>query len=178
MSDFKYKHGLCVMRAQPFHIGHQKLVNQMLIDCAYVTIALGSIQEQGTDKNPFDYATRRKMIENIYQSKPEYNRLKIIGLSDINNPSEWGTFVLEIIKEKFPELPLPEAYYAGSEEDADWFKSCCAHIELVDRYDPNFPLVSATMVRNLIKSGDNRWKNFVASENHQLIESKFRSLMK
>ena len=36
MSDFKYKHGLTIMRAQPFHIGHALLIDRMLKDCERV----------------------------------------------------------------------------------------------------------------------------------------------
>ena len=71
MSEYKYVHGLCIMRAQPFHIGHQKLIDKMLRECERVTVVLGSIQEQGTSRNPLNYTTRKKMIQNIYRSKPE-----------------------------------------------------------------------------------------------------------
>ena len=99
MSNFKYKHGLSIMRAQPFHIGHQKLVDRMLRECERVTIILGSIQEQGTARNPLNYTTRKKMIQNIYRLKNEYERLKIVGLFDINNPAEWGEYVLDFIND-------------------------------------------------------------------------------
>ena len=173
MSDFKYKRGLCIMRAQPFHIGHQKLVDRMLKECERVTIALGSIQEQGTARNPLNYTTRKKMIQNIYRDKQEYERLKIIGLFDINNPAEWGEFVLDFMKESFPDLPLPEVYYAGSAYDAHWFKDCFEHIELEDRTDPNFPFVTGTMVRDMIRFGDERWKNFIDPANYHIIEEYF-----
>ena len=173
MSHYKYKHGLCIMRAQPFHIGHQKIINHMLEDCERVTVALGSIQEQGTSRNPFNYTTRKKMIQNVYRTRPEYERLKIIGLFDINNPAEWGEFVIDFMKESFPDLPLPEVYYAGSAYDAHWFKDHFKHIELVDRTDQNFPFVTGTMVRDMIKFGDARWKNFVAPENYHIIEEYF-----
>ena len=173
MPKFKYKHGLSIMRAQPFHIGHQKLVDTMLKDCERVTVALGSIQEQGTARNPLNYTTRKKMIQNIYRDTPEYERLKIIGLFDINNPAEWGEFVLDFMKESFPDLELPDVYYAGSEYDAHWFKECFKHIELVDRTDPSFPFVTGTMVRDMIKFGDSRWKNFIHPKNHHLVEEYF-----
>lgn len=173
MSDFKYSHGLCIMRAQPFHIGHQKLVDEMLKSCERVTVALGSIQEQGTARNPLNYTTRKKMIQNIYRNKPEYDRLKIIGLFDINNPAEWGEFVLDFMKESFPDLPKPDVYYAGSEYDAHWFKDCFEHIELVDRTDQSFPFVTGTMVRDMIKFGDKRWKNFIDPQNYHIIEEYF-----
>ena len=173
MSDFKYKHGLTIMRAQPFHIGHALLIDRMLKECERVTVILGSIQEQGTARNPLNYTTRKKMIQNIYRSRPEYERLKIIGLFDINNPAEWGEYVLDFIAETFPDLPKPDAYYAGSQYDAHWFKDCFEHIELVDRPNPAFPFVTGTMVRDMIKFGDNRWKNFIHPENYHIIEDHF-----
>ena len=173
MADFKYVHGLCIMRAQPFHIGHQKIIDQMLKECKRVTVALGSIQEQGTARNPFNYTTRKKMIQNIYRNTPDYDRLRIIGLFDINNPAEWGEFVIDFLKESFPDVPLPEVYYAGSTYDAHWFKDCFKYIELVDRTDPNFPFVTGTMVRDMLKFGDERWKNFIAPVNHHIVEEYF-----
>lgn len=98
---------------------------------------------------------------------------KIIGLFDINNPAEWGEYVLDFIAESFPDLPRPDAYYAGSSYDAHWFRECFQNIELEDRTDPDFPFVTGTMVRDMIKFGDARWKNFIAPENHHLIEEYF-----
>lgn len=173
MTEYKYTHGLCIMRAQPFHIGHQKLIDRMLRECQRVTVVLGSIQEQGTARNPLNYTTRKKMIQNIYRSKPEYVRLKIVGLFDINNSAEWGGFVLDFISESFPDLPRPDVYYAGSSYDAHWFKKYFKNIELEDRTDPDFPFVTGSMVRDMIRFDDKRWKNFVAKENHELVEEFF-----
>ena len=173
---FKYQHGLCVMRAQPFHIGHQKLIDKMLKECAHVTIALGSAQEQGTDRNPLNYETRKKLIQNVYHIHPSYERLTIIGLRDINNPAEWGKFVLDVIQKSFPDTPSPDVYYAGSCYDAHWFKDCCPHIVLVDRNDPHLPFVSGTMIRDMIKFKDPRWKDFIAPKNHKIIEKEFQHI--
>ena len=171
--SYKYQHGFTIMRAQPFHIGHQKLIDQMLAECARVTVALGSIQEQGTERNPFNYTTRKKMIQNVYRATPSYERLKIVGLFDINNPAEWGAFVTDFLKESFADLPLPDVYYAGSNYDAHWFKGCIENIRLVERNDPNFPFVTASMVRDMIKFNDVRWKNFVHPSNHKLVQEYF-----
>ena len=169
MSEYKYQHGLSIMRAQPFHIGHARIIEQMLKECEQVTIVLGSIQEQGTERNPLNYTTRKKMIQNLYRNRPEYARLKVIGLFDINNPAEWAEYVLDFMGESLPQLGKPDVYYAGSTYDAHWFKSAFANIEYVDRTAEDFPFVTGTMVRDMIKFGDKRWKNFIAEENHDLI---------
>ena len=113
------------------------------------------------------------MIQNIYRSTPDYERLKIIGLFDINNPAEWGEYVLDFISETLPDLPTPDVYFAGSSYDSHWFKDCFQTIELVDRTAPDFPFVTGSMVRDMIKFGDNRWKNFIHPQNYQIIEDNF-----
>ena len=171
--SYQYKHGLTVMRAQPFHIGHARIIDDMLQKCAFVTVILGSIQKDGTERNPLNYTTRKKMIQNIYRDKPEYARLKIIGLFDINNPAEWAEYVLDFMQESFPDLPKPDVYFAGSDYDAHWFKSAFNHIKLIDRTSEDFPFVTGTMIRDMLKFGDKRWKNFIHPENYDLLESHF-----
>ena len=173
MSEYKYQHGLSIMRAQPFHIGHARLIDRMLRECEKVTIILGSIQEQGTERNPLNYTTRKKMIQNVYRHRPEYERLKVIGLFDINNPAEWAEYVLDFMNESLPQLGRPDVYYAGSSYDAHWFKSAFRNIEYVDRTDRSFPFVTGTMVRDMIKFGDPRWQDFIHPENYNLIEEHF-----
>ena len=171
MPQYPYAHGFCVMRAQPFHIGHIKLLNAMLQNCAHVTIILGSIQEQGTKRNPFNYTTRKKMLQNHYRTSADYVRLQIVGLADIHNSENWSAYVLDFIEKTFPNLPKPDVYYAGSQYDAEWFKSAVPHIEIIDRNNPDFPYVSASMIREMIAFADSRWKKFVPAENHALIEA-------
>ena len=136
-----YKHGLTIMRAQPFHIGHERIIKQMLTQCDKVTVLLGSLQEQGTFRNPFSYTQRKKMILNVFEH--ETPRLKVLGIFDIHNLQEWMAFVLD--------------YYFE-------------HIECIDRTDISFPYVSGSMVRDMISIGDIRWKNFVNEKNHHFIE--------
>lgn len=93
--NHQYRHGLAVMRAQPLHIGHEKVIRDMLAKCGKVTIILGSIQEQGTARNLFSYTERKQMIKNVFDTETESKRLRVIGLFDINNPTEWGNFVLD-----------------------------------------------------------------------------------
>lgn len=171
--SFKYQHGVAVMRAQPFHIGHSRVIDKMLELCESVTIVLGSIQEQGTARNPLNYTTRKKMIQNVYKKHPRYERLRIVGIFDINNPVEWANYVLEFLQENLTDRAAPDVYFAGSDYDGHWFKSAGMKVEYVDRTNPDFPFVTGTMIRDMIKFGDKRWKNFVHAENQELVENAF-----
>ena len=165
---FQYQHGLVVMRAQPLHSGHERVIRQMLKQCGKATVILGSIQEQGTPRNPFTYAQRKEMILNVFSA--EASRLKVMCLFDINNPVQWADFVLDFMQESMPDRGVPDVYYAGSAYDAQWFAPCFEHIETVDRTDPAFPYVSGSMVRDMITIGDNRWRQFISPCNHHFIE--------
>lgn len=166
--NYKYKHGIVVMRAQPLHSGHERVIKNMLQDCEEVSVILGSIQEQGTERNPFSYIKRKEMIQNTF--KQELERLKVLGLFDINNPIEWANFVLDFIKESMPERNKPDVYYAGSDYDAHWFGQVFERIEIINRVDYDFPYVSGSMVRDMIKIGDQRWRDFINPCNHSFIE--------
>ena len=168
MKKKKFKLGLAVMRAQPLHIGHQKLINRMLNECEKIIIMLGSVQEQGTDRNPYTYIQRKQMILNVFDNNKE--RITILGMFDINNPTQWADFVLDFLRESLPHLPTPDVYYAGSSYDAQWFEKTMSKIIIEDRVDYNFPYVSGSMVRDMIKIGDLRWRQFVPKEIHKIIE--------
>ena len=169
--NYQYKHGLAVMRAQPLHIGHEKVIRDMLQKCAKVTLILGSIQEQGTARNPFSYTERKQMIKNVFNAEIEAKRLLVIGLFDIINPTEWGNFVLDFLQEAFPSLEKPDVYFAGSGYDAQWFKNIFENFEIIDRTDYSFPYVSGSMVRDMMTIGDRRWKDFVNPLNHPMVEA-------
>ena len=170
MESKKFKSGLAVMRAQPPHIGHLKLINRMLDECEKITIILGSVQEQGTDRNPYTYIQRKQMIQKIFENTPDAERINILGMFDINNPTQWADFVLDFLKESLPNIPRPDVYYAGSEYDAQWFRNAFEHIQIENRVDYIVPYVSGSMVRDMLKIGDKRWKEYVPKAIHDMIE--------
>ena len=58
------KTALFVTRAQPFHIGHLKVIKWILKKYDKIVIVIGSSQESKTEKNPFTFEQRKRMIEN------------------------------------------------------------------------------------------------------------------
>ena len=105
--SFKYKHGFCILRCQPFHIGHDRLINQMMKECEFGTVLIGSAQESGTYSNPLPYFTRKKLIQNVWRKKEDYARLQIIPVKDTTT-LPWGFHVLETIKKELPEREKPD----------------------------------------------------------------------
>lgn len=66
-----YDVGLVCGRFQTFHKGHEKLVDTGLLLCDRLLILIGSAQESGTERNPFNINTRTKILREIYGDRPE-----------------------------------------------------------------------------------------------------------
>jgi cytidyltransferase-like protein len=166
--------GLIVMRAQPLHYGHIRLIEEALKECRSVFIVLGSVQEFGTSRNPFTYSERKKMIKNYFKDNPLWERINIIGLKDIFS-LEWPNYVISSVLDRYPDADLTEVY-GGSKYDCDWFKDHTLISHILDRADNNYPYVSASMIRDMLMYKDVRWMNYVPKCNHQIVAKKFNRL--
>ncbi len=169
---FQYRHGFSLMRCQPFHFGHVRVIDTMLSECAIVTIVIGSIQEKGTERNPFDFFERRKMIEEHYQNSADVQRIKVIGIEDLGDHSKWAEYVTDAVKEKLKNAPETEAFYCGSKHDGRMFENRNLQIIVVDRLDSAFPLVSAAIIRDMCRDNDERWRDLVPKSSYAIIKNK------
>ena len=169
---FKYKHGFCILRCQPFHIGHDRLITKMMKECEFGTVVIGSAQESGTEKNPLPYFTRKKMIQNVWRKSDAYDRLRIVGIKDVTN-MPWNIHVLETIKKEQPDKPHPDIIYVGDESEYLFFKNDIANVGVCSRTTQDFPFLSGNMVRDMIALKDERYKQFVHPENIELIKKSF-----
>lgn len=77
------KFGAVVMRAQPFHKGHQFIVDQIIADGLEPIVILGSVQSKITSKNPYTYLQRKIMVGKVYP------RIHIMGIKDYYSYDEW-----------------------------------------------------------------------------------------
>lgn len=169
--------GLAILRAQPLHLGHIRIINKMLMEMDTVIIALGSVQERGTINNPWGARERKEMVEKIYGKN---SKIKIIDdLKDINAVSkvDWAIYVIGILLDK--RLPIPTHYYAGTEHDASWFSELnhkfgknTINIEIVDRHHSDY-MMSGTDIRKAISTDNDEWSDFVPSVLIDYIEETF-----
>ena len=166
---FKYKHGFCILRCQPFHIGHDRLITKMMKECEFGTVVIGSAQESGTEKNPLPYFTRKKMIQNVWRKSEDYARLRIIGVKDLTN-IPWNVNVLETIKKERSDVDVPDVMYVGDDKEYLFFEKDVKNVEICSRTTQDFPFLSGNMVRDMVLLKDERYKEFVHPENIELIE--------
>lgn len=173
-----YDTGLICGRFQTFHKGHEKLVNTGLLLCDRLLILVGSAQECGTERNPFNISTRTKILKGIYGDRPE---IMIYGLADMTNEDdicpEWDRYLLDNADRyiyKNPEIMI----YGNDESRSDWFdkKDLANTAELiVNRQD--LP-ISATMVRgHMAKDKRKEWMELVNPRLHKMYDELRAELM-
>ena len=168
--------GLVVMRAQPLHFGHTRLIDAALDVCEHVFIVLGSTQEHGTPRNPFSFGERKKMVKRYLMHKDEamWERVTIIGLADIFS-LRWPSYVLGEITTSFPEIKITDIF-GGSQYDVDWFKAFKLEQHIIDRTAADYPFVSASMLRDMLTYRDPKWMTYVPKCNWPLVARKFDCL--
>lgn len=165
-------------RFQTFHIGHESLIETGLKLCDRVLILIGSAQECGTERNPFNINTRTKMLKEIYGDSPN---IMIYGLSDMTNENdicpEWGRYLLNNVDRyiyKAPELMI----YGNDESRSRWFDP--EDIRDTSEFIVNrgrIP-ISATMVREaMVFDRRKEWMNMVNPKLHKMYDELRAELM-
>lgn len=173
-----YDTGLICGRFQTFHKGHERLVDTGLLLCDRLLILIGSAQECGTERNPFNINTRTKILKEIYGDRPEVMIYGLVDLTDENDiRPEWGRYLLNNTDRyihKNPEIMI----YGNDESRSNWFdkKDLANTAELImNRYD--MP-ISATMVRTAMAKDDRKlWMSYVNPRLHKMYDELREELM-
>ena len=178
-----YDCGLIVGRFNTFTIGHEHLIDTALKACDRVLILVGSAQEYGTKKNPFNIATRLKMLNMVYGDN---DRVMIYALPDLtkertDNNVLWGEYVLKNAKRYLFKEPDCMIYGLSKDEEGratGWFdtdKLENMNFLLVPRHTIK---ISATEVRDLMLN-DNReeWQKWVNPKIHKMYDSLRKELI-
>lgn len=160
----EFEFGLVLGRFQGMHLGHKEIIDIARKLCKKTLILIGSAQESGTLRNPFQLETRKKMVEKIYQEKD----VMIGALDDLTNENdisfEWGRYILENVEKMYGQKPDLMVYGKDesrrgwfSEEDSQFFSEI-----LVARKKRN---ISATELREyLVQDCKEEWKRYVPEE--------------
>lgn len=166
-----YDVGLICGRFQTFHKGHEKLVDTGLMLCDRLLILIGSAQECGTERNPFNINTRTKMLREIYGDS---SNIMIYGLSDMTNENdicpEWGRYLLNNVDRyiyKNPEVMI----YGNDESRSAWFDKADLKntTELIINRS-ELP-ISATLLRELmIEDKRKEWMELVNPRLHKMYD--------
>lgn len=173
-----YDVGLICGRFQTFHIGHESLVETGIKLCDRILILIGSAQESGTERNPYDVSTRMDMLKTIYGNEPN---IITHGIADLTNENdirpEWGRYLLDNVDRyiyKAPELMI----YGNDESRSRWFDP--EDIRDTSEFIVNrgrIP-ISATMVREaMVKDERKLWMSMVNPKLHKMYDRLRAELM-
>ena len=173
-----YDSGLIVGRFQTFHKGHQSLVDAGLSLCDRILILIGSAQESGTERNPFNIATRIDVIRSVYEDN---KRVSVYALPDLTHEDdlspEWGRYLLDQVDRyiyKAPELMI----YGNDEARSRWFDV----EDIKDTAEFIIPRsrlpISATMLRDMMVRDERReWMKWVNPKLHKMYDRLRAELM-
>ncbi len=156
MSNKAFTLGIMVGRFQTIHNGHKDMIDKALMLCDRVGIFIGSSQEAMTNKNPFSYEIRERLLRKIYGGALEIYPLPDIG---VGNNSAWGDYVLENVISRFG-MP-PSLLVSGKESRRlDWFDSVSG-LDIAELYIPKTIHISATKMREFFVAGNREsWQRY------------------
>ena len=172
----KYKCGLYIGRFQPLHVGHTHIIGKMFDECEVVIVAVGSAQESGTQRNPFDFATRSQWIVETFSTRRNHI-LHVVPIPDREHPSNdasWGDYLLD--KVRSATGMTPDVIYEGKEEErAHWYDNLDVEIVKVPR---SILPISGTMLREAIARNDTDavfpWIPYAIREHYERMRKEIR----
>jgi nicotinamide-nucleotide adenylyltransferase len=146
-------------RFQPFHIGHLKVISEIVKEAEYVVIAMGSAQLSHSKENPFTAGERYSMISRTLNAEAIEN-YHIVPIEDLNRYSLWVAHVVS-------HVPNFDVVYAHNPLSIRLFKEGGYEVVKLELHNPK--LFSATEIRRRMIAGEN-WRDLVPKEVGQVID--------
>ena len=159
---------LFIGRFQPFHEGHLYSLNKCLELADRVIVGIGSSQESGTENNPWDYETRKKMIEKVMREPSlEGSSLQIVAIPDVHDDKKWGDLIKEII-EQAGQQPYQVVGVGNNEWTNRIFRTI--NIEVYETGLYKRDELEGIKIRTLMRAGDDSWKSRVPKSVVKFLE--------
>lgn len=150
---------LFVGRFQPFHKGHLTMTRRIIGEHNGLIFGIGSSQFRDTEKNPFSFGERAKMIRSAMKEEG-FDAYDIIAIEDLNNDELWIRQVLELV----PDL---EIVYSNDPLTIRLFEDRGIDVRvlpLVERHN-----LSGTEIRRRIYENGN-WQELVPASVREILE--------
>lgn len=154
---------LLVGRWQPFHKGHEYLIDKTNTDFQRTIIGVGSSEKSRTKENPLTYEERKSTI------KACYPQIKIFPVEDVGDDELWIEEIEESLHELGIESPKQRVISVSM---SDWTQRC---FRKAGYQTGSYKLLKpekfdGTSIRKLIREGKN-WKDLIPHCARQKIES-------
>ena len=162
-----FKLGIVVGRFQVFHKGHEEIIERGIELCDKFVVYIGSSQESNTEKNPYDYEFRKKVLKKIYGDKIIIKPLPDCGLGNNNH---WGKYVLQKVMNDFGSYP--DLVVSGNEaRRQSWFNGSdmVAISELI--VNKSKVMTSSSDLKEYMEKDDKEmWEFFTNPKIHNMYE--------
>lgn len=150
---------LYIGKFQPFHKGHQKVVERLIENHDELIIVIGGADSSYTKTNPFTSGERIEMIKKSIDA--DFKDVYVIPIIDIEDNILWPNHVDKYTPEfdcVYSNNPLVQKLFT----DAGYIVK---EIDMVKR-----DIYTGTNVRNHMKEDNDKWKNIVPMTVEKLIE--------
>lgn len=119
-SAYKFDLGVCIMRAQGFHEGHQDNIDKGLLVAQRVLVIIGSAHRSRDTRNPFTFEERKEMIAAHYKNDP---RVIVIAQRDHPyNDTMWQSYIQKAVKAALKGVDNPRiALVAHRKADTTYY---------------------------------------------------------
>lgn len=102
----KYDYLVFIGRFQPFHEGHQRVVDRALSLSKKVILLLGSSNVARSPRNPWTFIERVDMIASVYPEEVAAGRIVMRPLGDFTyNDTEWVAQTQQIVNAVISDIP-------------------------------------------------------------------------
>jgi nicotinamide-nucleotide adenylyltransferase len=151
---------LYIGRFQPYHLGHQAVLEKIALEVEEIVIVIGSAQESHTPENPFTGGERVEMIYAALSECSLRERCYVMPLQDIQRNSVWVSHLQSMV-------PRFEAVYSNNPLVIRLISEAGIEIRNPPMYQRE--LFSGTAIRKLMtENGD--WKRLVPGSVAEFIE--------
>ncbi len=152
------KRGFYIGRFQPYHNGHQSVLEHIAREVDEIVIGIGSAQLSHLPDNPFTAGERVLMITRALSSlgRPFY----VIPIEDIQRNALWVAHVRSM-------TPPFDLCYSSNPLVMQLFKETGIRVQSPEMYERE--ILSGTEIRRRMLTGES-WKNLVPPEVIQVLK--------
>ena len=151
---------LLLGRFQPLHLGHLKVISDIVKESEYIVIAIGSAQYSHALDNPFTAGERHTMIARTLKAQGIEDH-HIAGIEDIHRYAVWVSHVVS-------QTPNFDVVYAHNPLSVRLFREAGYDVIELTLFEPG--RYSGTEVRRRMIEGED-WESLVPNEVAEYIKN-------
>ncbi len=151
--------GLYIGRFQPYHLGHQAVLEKIARETDEIIVVIGSAQESHTLENPFTAGERMEMIRAALLQGDLRNRCCVVPLMDINRNAVWVSHLRSMV-------PRFDVVFSNNPLVVRLFSEADVEVRNPPMYRRD--IYSGTAIRRLMREGGD-WHSLVPEPVASLI---------